>query len=297
MVIVLHAPLTTVSTEARRERLSAALFTVALLLSLWVALGSLVLAVADDLGSHPLRRVLIGLLLVVVSAWALWQRTAVCAALRAWPWLVVVIAAAQLGAAALDGLLAGGIYRAFSMTSIALAVAVARPRTVWLTTALLSIGYAGAIFSGHSPAALARSGQLDGVVGALLGYPFVALVLLGLTRLFARFMASADRVLVAMHDGAPALTPALQRALQAGPQRPLALPPAPAVALTGAERRVVAGLASGRAPKELAHRWGISVGTVRTHIKHAKRKTGARTINELVAVAARLDRPEADDDG
>lgn len=76
--------------------------------SLWVAFGSFVLALADDLGSHPVRRVLIGLLLVLVGALALWQREAVCAALRVRPWLVVPLAAAQLGAAALDGLLAGG---------------------------------------------------------------------------------------------------------------------------------------------------------------------------------------------
>jgi DNA-binding CsgD family transcriptional regulator len=151
------------------------------------------------------------------------------------------------------------------------------------------------IFGGHSPAALARSGQLDGVVGGLLGYPFVALVLLGLTRLFARFLADVEPSLAAMHQGAPTLTPALQRALLGGSQ--LALPPAPAVALTGAELKVVAGLAGGSAPKELAYRWGISVATVRTHIKHAKRKTGARTINELVAMAARLDRQDPDHDG
>ncbi|MGI9100715.1 MAG: hypothetical protein ACR2H2_19885 [Solirubrobacteraceae bacterium] len=94
------------------------------------------------------------------------------------------------------------------MTSIALAVIVANPRTVWLTVALLELGYAGVIFSGHSPAALARSDQLDGVVGGLLGYPFVALVLLGLTRLFARFLANVEHRCASSLGALPPASPA-----------------------------------------------------------------------------------------
>lgn len=277
--------------ETREERLASDLLTVALWLSLWVAFGSVVLAVAGDLGSHPARRASIGVALVLVCAWALWRRALVCAALRARPWLVLPLAAAQLGAAALDGLLSGGTYVAFSTTSVALAVIAARPRTVWTCVALLDLGYALVVLADRTPASLSRSDQLDGVIGALLGYPFVALALLVLTRLFARFVATAEPTLEAMRAGAPALTPALSRAI-AGAQGPLALPRA-RTELTTAERRVVAGLASGSAPKELAHRWGISVATVRTHIKRAKRKTGARTLAELVALTAH-DLPEAE---
>lgn len=280
--------------ETREERLASDLLTVALWLSLWVAFGSLVLALAGDLGEHPTRRVLTGLLLVLVSGWALWRRAVVRAALRARPWLVLPLAVAELSAAALDGLLAGGVYVAFSTTSIALAVIVAPPRTVWACVALLDLGYALAVFVDRSPASLHRSDQLDGVLGALLGYPFVALVLLGLTRLFARFVAAVEPSLAAMRSGAPALTPALTRAVHGGSPPSLALPAAP-VTLTAAERRVVAGLAGGSAPKELAHRWGISIATVRTHIKRAKRKTGARTLAELVALAAHADAAGGED--
>lgn len=285
------------SASARHELLPAQLLTATLWLSLWLAVGSFVLAVASGLGPHPARRVLIGLVVVAATACALGRRAAMWAALRTRPWLVLPLAAAQLSAAAVDGLI-GGPFRAFSMTSIALAVLVAWPRTVWLCVALLDLGYAIVVFSSHSPAELVRKGELDGVLGALLGYPFVALVLLGLARLFAGFMANVEPTLAAMRQGAPALTPSLTRAIQRRAGQPaLALPYTPTVDLTPTELRVVEGLASGSAPKELAQRWGVSLATVRTHIKRAKRKTGARTLHELVAMVARDgERPDHGDD-
>jgi DNA-binding CsgD family transcriptional regulator len=287
--------------RAAEEKLPSDVLAIVLWLSLWLSSGSLILAVAEGLGPHPLRRVLIGVLLVCASAAALWRRESLGAWLRARPWAVVPLAAAQLGAALVDGLL-GGPYVAFSMTSIALAVVVARPRTVWLCVALLDAGYALAISVDHTPAALVRDGHLGGVLGALLGYPFAALFGLGLVRLFARFLANVDPILDAMRHGAPALTPALSGAIARGGRAPLGLPPArvpslpaPSARLTAAERRVVEGLASGSAPKELAHRWGVSLATVRTHIMHAKRKTGARTLSQLAAMASQADWPDVRD--
>jgi DNA-binding CsgD family transcriptional regulator len=288
--------------QSGEEKLPSDVLVIALWLSLWLASGSLVLAIANGLGPHPVRRLLIGLLLVCVSAAALWRREIVGAWLRARPWLVVPVAAAQLSAAVIDGLLKGP-YVAFSMTSLALAVVVARPRTVWLCVALLDAGYALAITLDQTPAALVRHGDLSGVLGALLGYPFAALIGLGLVRLFTRFLANVEPTLDAMrHQADPALTPALGRAIERGeqarhrlPPGPAASPPAPSSGLTAAERRVVEGLASGSAPKELAHRWGVSLATVRTHIKHAKRKTGARTLAELAAMTAQADWPNVRD--
>jgi DNA-binding CsgD family transcriptional regulator len=267
------------------ERLPEDLLAVALTLALWVVSGSFVLALAGDLGAHPVRRMLVGLFLVALSAAALWRRQAVCAILRRRPGLVLALAAVQLGAAAYDGLLAGP-YVAASMTSVGLAVIVARARTVWLCVALLDVGYATVVFGAHSPAQLARDAQLDGVVGALLGPPFMALALLGLTRLFARFLARVEPTLDDLRSGAPALTPALTAAVLGAGRTPRALPaPPPVAGLTPAERRVVRALAAGSAPKAIAHEWGLSLHTVRTHIKRAKRKTGARTLNELVAIS------------
>jgi DNA-binding CsgD family transcriptional regulator len=289
-----------VGPHSGEQGLSRGIFTVALALTLWVAIGSLVLGVADG-GPHPTRRALIGAVLVAVTAAALWHRRTVCTWLRTRPWLVVPLALAQLAPAVVDGLPAPGPYVVFSMTSIALAVVVARPRTVWLTVAVLDCSYAAAVLIDKSPAQLIDSGRLSTVLGALLGFPFAALIGLGLVSLFARFLVSVPQTLDALRHGVPALTPGLTEAIERGPgPRPQLLPPppsSPVAELTPTERRVVEGLADGSAPKELAFRWGVSIATVRTHIRHAKRKTRARTLSELAGMAARSDWPDADDHG
>ena len=59
--------------------------------------------------------------------------------------------------------------------------------------------------------------------------------------------------------------------------------------LTATEAAVVAGLVEGRSPQAVADRLGASVGTVRTHIRHAFEKVRVRSLGELVAaVTARL---------
>jgi DNA-binding CsgD family transcriptional regulator len=284
------------------QALSRGLFTVALALALWVATGSFVLGLADG-GPHPTRRALIGAVLVAVAATALWHRRTVCRWLRIRPWLVVPLALAQLAAAVIDGLPAPGPYLVFSVTSIAVAVVVARPRTVWLTVAVLDCSYAVALLVDQTPARVVDSGRLGTVLGALLGFPFAALIGLGLVTLFARFLVSVPQSLDALRHGLPALTPALTEAIERGPGPPAQLPPpspplvSPVAELTPTERRVVEGLADGSAPKELAFQWGVSIATVRTHIKHAKRKTRARTLSELAGMAARSDWPDGDDRG
>lgn len=55
--------------------------------------------------------------------------------------------------------------------------------------------------------------------------------------------------------------------------------------LTAKELEVVEQLARGRAPDEAADRLGISLWTVRTHVRNVLRKTGARTQVEMVAMA------------
>jgi DNA-binding CsgD family transcriptional regulator len=279
------------------QDLSRGVFTVGLSLSLWLALGSLVLALADG-GPHPARRALVGVVLVVASAVAMWQRRLVCAWLRHRPWLVVPIALAELGAAVVDGLPDATPYAVFSGTSIALAVVVARPRTVWLTVGVLECSYAAVVLLDRSPAQVADSGRLSAVLGGLLGYPCAALIGLGLVSLFTRFLDRVPQTLDALRNGVPALTPALTQAVERGPRPcPQLPPPSPAAGLTPTERRVVERLAEGSAPKEIAYRWGVSIATIRTHIRHAKRKTRARTLSELAGMAARADWPDDDRDG
>jgi DNA-binding CsgD family transcriptional regulator len=174
-----------------------------------------------------------------------------------------------------------------SLTAVGLSVIVARARTVWGCVLLLDVAYAALVLPGHTPVALQHHGQLGGVIGALVSYPFVALILLTLRRLFQSFDAGAAPGVESLRRDPSGLTPALAQAL-AGRRLVAALPAGPSAldGLTPAEMRTVRALAAGIAPKELAHQLGGSISTIRAHIRNAKRKTGARTLRELVAVVA-----------
>src|SRR5277367_982403 len=69
--------------------LPLSVLTTAMCLSLWVAFGSLVLAVIDGLGADPVRRLGVGTVLVLGAGLALWWRRRVCALLGKRPWLVL----------------------------------------------------------------------------------------------------------------------------------------------------------------------------------------------------------------
>lgn len=59
--------------------------------------------------------------------------------------------------------------------------------------------------------------------------------------------------------------------------------------LTPTESQVVAALVAGRSPVVIAQAMGISLGTVRTHIRHVFQKVRVRSVVELVAaITSRL---------
>jgi len=273
--------------NATDGRMPADVMAAGLALSLWVACGSFALALVDGLGPNPTRRFGIGLLLVCAGVAVLLMRSAVCARLRARPWLTILAAGLLLAVIAVDGIV-GSPYVAVSLTPIGITVIVARARTVWLCVSALMAGYAFVVLAGHTPAQLSRDGQLGTVAGALVGYPVTGILLLGLRRRFTRFVDRIEPTLGAIRDGSPASTPALARALRADR---IELTPAPPLApvLTPTERRVVEGLATGLTAKQLAFNWGVSINTVRSHISSAKRKTGARTLRELAGMPAHPD--------
>lgn len=270
----------------------SAVLTSALWLGLWVTASSVVLAIAGGLGPQPERRIVIGLLLLAMNVAALCWRDRVRDALRTRPWLVLVLTAVLASAAALDES-GSGPYLAIGLTALALAVVVANAPTVWLCVAVLEVVHIGAMLL-QEPELSGRA--LAGVLGHLLGYPFAAFVLLTLARLFSNFVVGAGPMLQAIRAGQPALTPALTRAIHRGARGPLLLGAAPAFDLTPREIEVADGLANGFAAKQLAHAWGVSLYTVRTHIASLKRKTGARTLGELAAMTARTDWPSKRDD-
>lgn len=271
------------------QQLPSTLLTAALCGALWLAAGGLLLAVLGGLGEHGARRLVIGLVLVLASAAALWRRREVATWLRARPWLVIPLAAAQLALAVVDGVHSSP-YLAFCMTSVMLAVIVAKTRVVWLCAGSLVVACAMTMWIDR--AAIADGRDLAGALGHLLSYLSVAGLLLGLRRLYTNFTARVGSRLEEIRAGAPALTPALSLAIERG-AAPIALLPAPCPLrdLTPTERDVVYGLVRGRAPKQLAAERGVSLATIRTHIANAKRKTGARTMPGLVAIAARADGP------
>lgn len=278
----------TSSTEHRpvpsqeRHGLPEAMLTVALVLSLWVAVGSVVQAIADGLGTEPGRRLAVGIVVVAVTAGAVLGRRALASLLARRPWIVLPVAAGQLLVISADSLI-GGAFVAWSVTSLGLAVVAARPRTVWLCVLLLVVTYAGGVLLSRSPGELAAGGDLAGVVGALVAYPVAALLLMALRGRYLRFVADAAPMIEEIRRGTRGLTPALEGAVQ---RTTKSLPAPPQVRLTPAEQRVVEGLATGYAAKQLAHASSVSITTIRTHIRHAKRKTGARTLRELAALTS-----------
>lgn len=279
-------------TRGAQFAVSTRVLAITLALALWMASGNLALAVIDGLGQHPIRRLLIGIVLVLTIAAALWRRRAVSAALQAKPWLVVLVAVAQLSAVVADGPL-DGRYKAICATSIGIATIATRARTVWLCVAVLDVGYVAAAVIASSPGQLVASGHLGAVLGTVLAYPFTALVGLGLVRLFIGFVSNAAGEIDRLRSGSPALMPALARAIQLGAAPRVALLEAPSrfVGLTNREIRVVEELAMGRRPKQIAFDWGVSLATVRKHLRLAKRKTGARTLPELAAMTTAPDWP------
>lgn len=276
-------------------RLPADLLTAALALTLWVAAGSFVLTIVEGLGDDPARRLAVGIVLVSAAAIALWRRADVTAALQQRPSLVLGIAAAQIACAAIDGVV-GGAFVALSLTSIGIASVVARDATVWSCVLVLETGYViGLLADGHTLAQLSDDGQLGGVVGAMAGYPVAAGLFLLLRRRFTHFLVGVDGTLAAIRHDGDAFTPSLAQLLHG---EPLALPPAPppGADLTPTERRVVELLSSGLVAKQIARDWDVQLSTIRTHIKHAKKKTGARTLRELATFPTRPDWEPADVD-
>jgi DNA-binding CsgD family transcriptional regulator len=116
----------------------------------------------------------------------------------------------------------------------------------------------------------------------------VGLLLIALLR---RFLATGPQRLAAVRDGGRSLTP--QLALAASARHVALLPSADArtliAPLTYGERDLIALLAAGRVPKQAALDLSIALASVRSRIASAKRKTGARTVEQLVALYAEVE--------
>jgi DNA-binding CsgD family transcriptional regulator len=166
---------------------------------------------------------------------------------------------------------------------------VSSPRWVALTLAVAVLGYVGDLaVNGHSLDWMFVGAGQSSVATQVADLVLNALAGMALLALLRSFMIRIPATLAAARTDGIAVTPLLARAVvpTVQAQLPRADPRDVIEPLTTAERDVLALLAHGRAPKQAAYERGIAISTVRSHIRAAKRKTGARTLEQLVALFA-----------
>ncbi len=201
----------------------------------------------------------------------------------------VVIAAALF---ALAGAFDWGIQSHFSEVAPAIvwiAVIVSSPPWIIACVLVSAAGYlVDLLLKGHSLAWTLTPTGRELVVNQWADLAANAGAVLVLVVLLRRFTVGVPSSLAAARAGGPSITPALAAAVRA---EPVALLPSADAAsliapLTDAEQKVLALLRDGLVPKQAALELSVTVATVRSHIAAAKRKTGARTIEQLVGIYA-----------
>jgi len=256
------------------------------LLPLRVALLVGVADAAVALATAGLSRPHVASLVVGVLWLAAWtvgglRAPAVAALLRRRPWAAAALGVAGMGLAALDGGYPGNL--ATQPQWLVLVAAAALPWRVAVVTGIaVWTAKCGTFWLTDSgPAPIGHAGHPEARSAALLPLLLIPTGLVGraAVRRLAEIAAEA-------RAGVGGRASPLAAATASGPPRPApAAAPEPPPPLTPAQREVVALLAAGRVPKEIAAERGTSLQTVRTQIKLAKRRTGARTLDELVRVA------------
>jgi DNA-binding CsgD family transcriptional regulator len=173
-----------------------------------------------------------------------------------------------------------------------MAAVVVRARVAVLISLLISGSVvAGYLLAGASPAQVLAGTNRDtaltsAILPTLVG--FVGVLLVAATnRVFGDLPAIVSRQRMAAEASTPGL-----RLLFAG--QPVLLPAgarsadvvgrSDGVSLSKSERDVVRLLAGGYRPKQIARMRRVSINTVRSQIRTAKKKSGVRTIDELIAV-------------
>ena len=262
---------------------------VTVLICLMISAVSLVGAMA---GYTPSGHVT-GPAVLLGAAWcALWIVAASFPAVTArlftsWPTALVLLAPAN----ALTAGLTGGIdspLLAVCMYAGWIASVVVPPRVALS----LSLAVSGSLFAGYLIAGASVGEIFTGPYryGAVTSVALpcaagvVGVLLASVTNTtFSRLAAT----LADLRDGGQAATPGLTALLAGAPlvdraaganDRLLVAGRAP---LTESERAVVQLLAQGHAPKQIARLRGVELSTVRSQLKRAKQKTGARTLSEL----------------
>lgn len=255
-----------------------AITTVGLALGVFVAAANLTQAVVEGLGSDPPRQIAIGVTLLALSVAQLAGRERVIVWLRETTWWILAVAALQTGLVASEGLLESPYYSS-CLIPVGIVAISGRARAVWACALLIDVIVAVAVLSAFSPAELARSGALGTALGALAAPVIAAFVLYCFARLEVRVV---DRIVAAAGRARAIAVPEDPERLLLG--RPSPEPP-PWEALEANELRVMRALALGGSNRAIGEEVGYSEKRVKELLRSARRKTGARTREQLAALA------------
>lgn len=192
----------------------------------------------------------------------------------------------------LAGILDPGLYEHYTgIAGIPMAIAafVSSARWVAICVAVSTAAYLCALALDGSTLAWMVGDGGEVIVGQLVNFAGTAAACLLVVGVLRRVLASSPQRLAAVRAGGPSLTPQLALAARGGAGVALLPPAEPRILIAGlthGERDVLALLASGRVPKQAAGDLVIALATVRSRISSAKHKTGARTLDQLVAMYA-----------
>lgn len=280
-------------TASARERVRAAAPGRATLLPLRIAcaigLCDALVAFSTTLLSRPqATSILFGLCWIAAWGAALASAPRWAAAVAPRAWLLLPLALLALTPALSDGGYPGNL--ATQPMWIALvAAALAGWRLTVACGVVLCLGkLAVFLATGTTIATLTPWGAGEPSEATTATVAPLAVALLGLAgvAVVRHVLAATGAQDVAASGSAHAASGAVA-ALTTSPERSPTAAATPSRPLSPAEHAVVAMLADGLTPKQIAHQRGTSVETVRTQIKRAKRATSARTLDELVASAWR----------
>jgi DNA-binding CsgD family transcriptional regulator len=265
--------------EVASTQISRGLLTLAVGLSILVASGGLLQALASGLGPHPTTRLAIGLSLLALSCSALLLRARALQLLRDSSWLILPIAALQMAFVSFDGL-PGSPYFASCLIPIGVAM-IAGTSLSWLCAGVVDgVLVLAIVGAGPSPSFAGGAGT---AIGALVAPPLSTLALATIARAYAGI---TERIAKRMAESDVSQPPDLpiQRQLLAAPTEDE--PAAPWAALTPAEISAAAGLARWGKTALIAKERKVAEKTIDNQLADALRKTGCRTRSQLAGLTA-----------
>lgn len=259
------------------------------LIAFLIAGGTLVGSIADFTPSGRVRDPATPLAVLWCALWAL---AAIFPSISA-RWLVhwrttgLGLALATAATVAVTGGIESPLM-AVSMYGGWVASVVVRGGAALAVSLLISASvFAGYLLAGNAVADVLTGPYRYGAVSSAVLPIFTGLVGVLLATVANTIFSRLVSTLEGLRAGMPATTPGLTALLAGRPVLELAAASpkrhgtAASMRLTEAEREVVRLLAAGHTPQQIAQLRDVEESTVRSQIKTAKRKTGARTLAQL----------------